>query len=598
MHYSLFTYCKRLLTLLSLILILSVGISSYSHAKSALTVEVDGKLALCSYEEKGSIVLTVNGGKAPYHFEWPSIKQYTSSIYDLNAGKYTVIITDSEGTQLTKEILIQPPYPLIAKIDYIEPASCGAANGSAKVKILVGRGDPYKIVWSNGLENTKTAENLSAGAHSVEIFDKYNCSTTLYFDIKETGSSLAIKENIQNNSCGSTDKGTISLTVTGGEAPYKYLWSNGEQSAEINNLKSGQYSVDISDASGCSVHKTFEIGNSEQLAVAVEKQDISCSDTNNGWIALNITGGKSPYNIKWQDISESPNERTQLKPGTYTASITDSNGCYAEKTVTINSAIPLVAKIQSAVNMDCNSGIAKGTAWLNIEGGLPPYDIEWQNGIHDKEEISFNESQDLRVVITDAKGCSVQSILKVDLPSSLARTNFSYEMSGFSTSSEMVTNQPIQFTSNTSEEVIAWEWDFGDGNKSLDPNPVHVFKKEGDFEVTLRVHNLYGCSSAYINTVEVTDNSPSIKIPNAFSPNGDGLNDYFIPKFKNMGEFEMSIFNSWGEMLYHDTSLDSKGWDGSHKGVILPPGNYVYKIHFKDLDKKDHEEGGVFTLIR
>ncbi|UCS94789.1 gliding motility-associated C-terminal domain-containing protein [Echinicola marina] len=598
MHQNPSTHGSRLLWLYTFVLCLCLGTNSKSYASPPLAVEVSGKLALCSYEEKGNIILNVSGGVAPYQYEWPSIKQYTSSIDNLNAGKYTVIITDANGLELTKEILIQPPYPLIGKLLQTEAATCGAANGTAEIKVVVGRGDPYRFEWSNGLKGTTKAENLEAGDHSVEIFDKYNCSTTLYFTIEEKGSPIHIDESIQHNSCGSTDKGAISLDITGGQAPYAFTWSNGATTNNLNQLSSGEYSVEIKDASGCSINKTFQIQQSQEIQITVQKQNISCNGADNGWISLTIEGGTAPYTVKWSDTNENVKERSQLKPGTYTASISDGNGCITEKNITLSETSLLDAKLFSMVNVDCSNGTATGTAWLNIEGGLPPYKIVWHNGIENQNEISFNQAQEISVTITDAKGCITHSSTKGDFPSNLARTNFTYELEGFSTSEDIIARQPVVFKSNTSEEVIAWEWNFGDGSTSEEPNPVHQFVKKGEYEVTLRVHNIYGCSSAFTNTIEVEDNSSSIKIPNAFSPNGDGLNDYFMPKFKNISEFELSIFNTWGELIYHQNNADEKGWDGSYKGAILPPGNYVYKVQFSDLENKVFEEGGIFTLIR
>ncbi|WP_215225315.1 T9SS type B sorting domain-containing protein [Echinicola shivajiensis] len=598
MQKSPYIYGSRLLCLFAFVLGICLWTNSNSYASSALAVEVSGKLALCSYEEKGNIILNVSGGVSPYQYEWPSIKQYTSSIDNLNAGKYTVIITDANGLELTKEILIQPPYPLIGKLLQTEAATCGAANGTAEIKVVVGRGDPYRYEWSNGLKGSTKAENLQAGDHSVEIFDKYNCSTTLYFTIEEKGSPINIAESLVHNSCGSTDKGAISLNISGGQAPYEFEWSNGAKSANLDQLPSGEFSVEIKDASGCSISKTFQIKDSESLQVAVEKQNISCNGAENGWISLSIEGGATPYTVKWSDTDENIRERSQLKPGTYIATIMDANGCIAEKSIDLSDASLMNARILSMVNVDCGNGSATGTAWLNIEGGLPPYKIEWHNGTKNQDEISFNQAQEISVTITDSKGCTTQSSAKVDFPSNLARTNFTYELEGFSTSEEIIARKPVAFRSNTPEEVIAWEWDFGDGTSSEEANPVHEFVKEGEYEVTLRVHNLYGCSSAYSNTIEVEDNSSSIKIPNAFSPNGDGLNDYFVPKFKNISELELSIFNTWGELIYHQTKIEGKGWDGSYKGAILPPDNYVYKVQFKDLENNVIEEGGVFTLIR
>ncbi len=133
-------------------------------------------------------------------------------------------------------------------------------------------------------------------------------------------------------------------------------------------------------------------------------------------------------------------------------------------------------------------------------------------------------------------------------------------------------------------------------------NPVrtdsHVYEKEGSFEVKLRVLDVYGCQSVHANTLMVEDRESIMKIPNAFSPNGDQLNDTFLPKYKNISSFEMHIFNIWGELLYSVKGMDAPGWDGMYQGVMLPEGNYVYKISYADLNNQAIQESGMLTLIK
>ncbi len=134
--------------------------------------------------------------------------------------------------------------------------------------------------------------------------------------------------------------------------------------------------------------------------------------------------------------------------------------------------------------------------------------------------------------------------------------------------------------------------------KSAEKDPVHIFSKAGDYEVKLTGYDIFGCSMVESNRVQVTSPTELIAIPNAFTPNGDGLNDTFSPKVRAISSFQLEVFNTWGEKLFITNSLESKGWDGTYKGQLAPAGNYLYRITLKTLDGQLVNRTGGITLIR
>ncbi|MEP1956694.1 MAG: SprB repeat-containing protein, partial [Algoriphagus sp.] len=194
---------------------------------SRITVAVSGKLALCSHSEKGSIILDVQGGVEPYTYRW-NTSQTTKDRTDLFAGTYTVEITDATGTMHVERIVVQPPYPLILEPLQKIDATCGSGNdGSAKIKVKIGRGEPYQISWSNGLKDTWEANNLAPGVYSVTVADKFNCDVTTTFEIKAASEGIQVTESIQDLGCSGQNNGSIKLALNGGQAPFTYQWSNG-----------------------------------------------------------------------------------------------------------------------------------------------------------------------------------------------------------------------------------------------------------------------------------------------------------------------------------------------------------------------------------
>lgn len=646
-------------------------------ATTGITVGVTGKLALCSHSEKGNIILDVKGGVAPYTYRWNTL-QTTKDRTDLYAGTYTVEITDAAGTVHIERIVVQPPYPLILNPLEKTDATCGSGeDGSAKISVKVGRGEPYKITWSNGLKDTWEATNLAPGTYSVTIADKYNCDVTTSFEIKSASEGMQVSEAIQNLSCSGQSNGAISLNIKGGQAPYTYKWSNGssaqnlsnlaagtysvlikdqtgcsfqasytvnaattiqlketvlpescagssngeiqvaiqggaapytykwsngETSAKLSNVVAGNYSLTVTDAQGCAVEKQFKVGTASALELELlEQTNLTCTGSNSGSIRLKVKGNSGNYSTKWSDDPSAGLNRDNLPAGTYQLLVADESGCTVSKSFTIADAEPIQARIETTLDVDCTIGTITGVAWVSIQGGVQPYQISWSSGETDAREINFNSSGSLRVKITDALGCTSQTEVRVDFPTQInkaGRLDFDYRKLEINSEPEVQVDEEIIFESVISEEFLAWEWSFGDGKASKEKDPIHIFEAAGNFEVTLTAYDIYGCSSVEKNIIQVNAPLEFITIPNAFTPNGDGLNDTFIPKLRAVSEFSMTIFNTWGEKIYSTTSLESTGWDGTHQGQASPPGNYLYQITYISRDGEQFTRTGGVTLIR
>ncbi|MBC6365443.1 gliding motility-associated C-terminal domain-containing protein [Algoriphagus sp. AK58] len=647
-------------------------------------VQVSGKLALCSHSEKGNIILTVSGGKAPYTFKW-NTNETTQNRNNLNAGTYTVEITDSNGIRHIERIVIQPPFPLILNPVEKRDASCGSGNnGYAKISVKMGRNDyekdspPYKVTWSNGLKDVWEANNLAPGTYTVLVEDKYNCSVSISFDIKSGNQQgFTVTENIENPSCQNPTGGKITLNVAGGEAPYtfkwssgattkdliglspgiyqvqiqdnkgcflqktfsilapssleleekivepscqgssngflevnptggkppySYLWNTGNTGKSLSNLAAGTYSVKVIDANGCSLEKQFSLVNQSTLNVKVlEVRPVSCSGGADGFVSVEIKGAKGKPVVKWSDGSAPNLLRNDLKAGTYTIEVTDESGCKITTPIQIQEFSKLQARIETAFEMDCKNGKLIGKAWVSIQGGKAPYNVNWNTNSTNAREISFESAGVLRATVTDALGCSIIAEEKVDYPNQNtlnSRLDFQYRKLTISNDPEVLVNEEIIFESEISPEIIAWEWDFGDGNKSTEKDPVHIFDKPGKFEVKLTGYDMYGCSTFEINSVLVNTPEEMMVIPNAFSPNGDGLNDVFKPKMKGINEINLEIFNSWGEKIHISSGIESTGWDGTYKGQILPAGNFIYKVTYVTWENVQKTQTGGVTLIR
>lgn len=161
--------------------------------------------------------------------------------------------------------------------------------------------------------------------------------------------------------------------------------------------------------------------------------------------------------------------------------------------------------------------------------------------------------------------------------------------------------EPIANFNNTSFGAYTkfW-WYFGDASPvdTIHQNPTHIYSDElaTSYMSTLIIQNQYGCSDTTQRLVVINPNYV-IYIPNAFTPNADGLNDIFQAKGYYISKFEMNIFDRWGEQVFATGDI-SKGWDGTFKGKMCENSVYVWKVTVIDVQKKRHELSGHVTLIK
>lgn len=152
-----------------------------------------------------------------------------------------------------------------------------------------------------------------------------------------------------------------------------------------------------------------------------------------------------------------------------------------------------------------------------------------------------------------------------------------------------------QFT-DLSIDAVSWEWDFGDGTTSTLQNPEHLYAETGSYEVCLTVQNEFGCEARICDSIDILAES-LLNIPNAFSPNNDGINDEYIPINYGIENYHFSIFNRWGQLIFESTD-PTEGWDGTYKGVDQELDVYVFIVSGNGLDGVPYYRQGNFTLVR
>ncbi|RYJ42994.1 Adhesin AidA-related protein [Flavobacterium beibuense] len=369
----------------------------------------------CNGGTNGSATVTVTGGTAPYTYSWAPTGGNAATASGLAAGTYTVTVTDGNLCNTTKSVTITQPTVLSAYISSQTNIACnGGTTGSATVTVTGGTA-PYTYLWSNSA-STATTTGLTAGTYTVLITDANLCTTNSSVTITQPTTALSASAIATNVSCNGSSNGTIDLTVTGGTAPYAFVWSNTAITEDMTGLSAGTYNVTVTDANGCTTTASATVTEPNALIASSVTTAVSCNGGSNGTIDLTVTGGTAPYTFVWSNTATTE-DMTGLSAGTYDVTVTDANGCTATASVTINEPTVLSAS-GVATNVSCNGG-SNGTIDLTVTGGTAPYGFVWSNTAT-TEDMTGLSAGTYDVTVTDAKGCTTTASVTVNEPTALS----------------------------------------------------------------------------------------------------------------------------------------------------------------------------------
>ena len=323
------------------------------------------------------------------------------------------------GCITTQAVTITEPTPLTNTLTKNDAICNGSCDGDATATPAGGTG-PYTYLWSTVPAQTNaTANTLCAGSYDVTVTDNNGCIATGSVTIAEPV-AIILTMSFGTSHCGQAD-GQASVTPSNGQSPYTYLWNdlNNQTTSTATGLVAGNYTVTVSDLSGCSAIDNITVSDTTgPTSVISNTIDVTCFGGNNGEITVSVTDGTPPYSFLWDDANaQTTGTATGLAAGSYSVMITDLFGCITTASGTMNGPTALIASITASSNVNCNAA-CDGNATATANGGTPPYSYLWDNAQTTPIASGFCAGT-YGVTITDNNGCQDSTTVTITEPTVL-----------------------------------------------------------------------------------------------------------------------------------------------------------------------------------
>lgn len=476
----------------------------------------------------------------------------------------------------------------------------GQNNGSSAANVTSGTA-PFTYTWNTmPVQNTATATGIPAGNYTVIVSDANNCVNVASTQISQpTALTLGINTSTTQTCAGSVIN--ANANPGGGTGPYTYSWSNGPVTANnnISEVAAGNYgyTVTLTDANNCTIAANVNLTFHPQPTITATSATV-CAGQN----AILTASGANNY--VWQPGNISGSTFTINAQNQTNVTVTgEANGCSNNTTATIFvNPLPNVNITASAQNgcaplcvnysASSTSNIVNYSWFVNTAG--------FSSSANSNYCFNAAGNYSINVMVTDNNGCSNYSnLISTNIyPQPVADFNHAPLKPVINIDGE------VHFTDASHGATITnWNWYFMNTAQytSAQQNPSFLYGEPGTYAVALVVKSDKGCMDTIVRELIVGEDY-GLYVPNAFTPNGDGINDIFQPKGFGITKYQLQIFDRWGERIF-ETKVFEAGWNGKHHrgldyGQFCEEGVYTWLINVTNVFGKSHELKGHVTLIK
>jgi large repetitive protein len=558
--------------------------------------------ATCYNGCNGTLTATISGGTPGYTYNWSS-GCTTATCSNVCAGSHILTVTDTMGCTFIDSVLVTEPAAMSVQMQSLA-AFCNQPNGYVNAIGSGGTGN-LNYVWNPGNLAQQSSNVIPPGNYTVTVTDQNNCSIIDSVAVANIPGVVLAANPTTSVSCFNGNNGAASVTATGGTGPYTYAWTpNVSTTAAASGLAAGNYVVLVADSAGCTSTVTVTVTQPVQLTTTAAASPGAVCMGQTVALSGNPFGGTPGYTGVWTpgNLTGIQQTITPAATTTYTLTVTDLNGCTAAAltTVTVNqqpspqfTATPTQGCAPLCVNFTDQTGT--GTWIWNWNFG----DGNTNSGSATPTNCyNLPGSYDVQLIVTNASTGCTDTVLYTNYVNVFANPVAAF---GSSPDNATMVNPTIFFT-DSSTAAASWNWSFGDllNSSSVQQNPSFTYPGAGCYEVTLTVTSSDGCTSIASDSVCIGLEA-TLFVPNAFTPDGDGDNDIFLPVGIGIdpAQFEFWIYDRWGNMIFFSDN-PTVGWDGraNNGNNVAQIDTYVWKIKCVDVTGHKHNKLGTVTLIK
>ena len=484
-------------------------------------------------------------------------------------------------------------------------------------------GAPVQWSWNFGDGNTSTQQNPShtynsAGTYTASLIVTNSSGCTDTFSLAVLVNPLPVTSFSSTTVCvgNSTCFTDLSSIPSGNINSWSWNFSDPNSGpSNISNIQnpchifstSGNYNVILTVTSNNGCQSTATLPATVTLSPAASFT-VANGCMNSPTIFTDGSTGATQWNWNFGDggISTSQNpSHTYLTSGTYSVMLVAGSGGACVDTVLNVVTIYPVPVVNFTADTVCLGNPTTFTDLSFISSGtISSWSWDFSGGITSTQQnpsmiFATSGTHSVTLIVTSSNGCSASvthSVFVYDFPIA----NFSMDPG---TPAELL--DQIQFTDLSTGTISSWTWDFGDNTNSSLQNPAHLYGNVGTYSVMLIVESPYGCKDTAIQTLDIHEYS--FYIPNAFTPNEDGNNEFFFGKGIGILEYEMWIFDRWGNEIFncHVNDLPQTQpcqWGGKVKkgnsDKVVQEDVYVWKAKIKNIFGKEYFYTGVVTVVK
>ena len=538
----------------SLVSIAELPLSNEQMATQATTTD-----PTCHGFSDGSILVSTTGGVSPYTYQWaPNLSG--DFIENLPAGSYLLTTTDSLGCSRPDTFQLEEPDSLVASILYTGPPTLCDSSGQLSGTATGGSGQ-LSYLWGNGVADSLNT-NIGAGSHTLTVQDNNGCTATASIGIP-TGDTVFVVQN------EAICEGSV------------FIWNGTDYFTDT------LVCLVFSMANGCDSTACLSLVVNPVPGASVDVEGDLCSQA-----AVTLSAGQQDGYL-WSTNEDTP-AITVADPGSYVVTVTNAFGCTSSATAVVS---PAIAFEVFSGNPSC-PGDEDGFIQIeNISGGVPPYRYSMDGGNQFFPESIFENLPpgNYLLIVEDAGGCREEMAVLLEAPTPITLDAGPDREINFGESIVLTA------TTNVPNPVITWSPpDYLDcaGCPETAARPLATIQYE------VEVTDSNGCTAT--DRVSITVNNPpsSTYAPTAFSPNGDGFNDYFtVFTDRSVSEIlSLRIFDRWGGLVFEKRSFApnavAEGWDGLVKGKPVAGGTYVFVAELLKVDGQLEVLSGELVLVR